>query len=65
MSCNKHHNNYKILYSDALIKIKQLEEEVQRQKFRGDNLQHDLDRYDDFLAVCESETARSLTGKVS
>ncbi len=60
MSANIHHNNYKILYAQALEQIAQLKRMYQDEKVRADLLQADLDAIDDFYELTESELARSV-----
>jgi hypothetical protein len=49
---------YRLKYEAEKLRAK-------NEKQRADSLQVDLDRYDDFVALCETETARALTRKVS
>ena len=49
---------YRLKYETEKLRAK-------NEKQRADGLQGDLDRYDDFVALCETETARALTRKVS
>lgn len=58
--CNKHHNNYKLMFYRSLDQIKQLKRMYQEEKLRADQLQADLDKIDDFYELTESELARSV-----
>lgn len=60
MSANIHHNNYKLMYSEALEQIKKLKRMYQDEKLRADLLQKDLDAIDDFQEITESAIANSL-----